>query len=162
MLAGQLLHRVQAAIDLRGIGQGLFDPAAQGAGAHGGGRLVQQPQQAALFAAAPDAFGQLQVAAGVPVQQHGAAALIDPQRGDVLHGVALGLCQVAHHGTGGAGARAVFLIQPQGRKVLQMKMSAQGLRGILILVPGGGLLRGRLRLMAQAGPQPHQIVGDHL
>ena len=72
--AGQLLPRHRVRRQRRhlilpdgnggGIAQGLLDPGPDQPVAHGGLRLVQHPQQRALFLLAPDGLGQLQGAPG--------------------------------------------------------------------------------------------------
>ena len=115
MLAGKLLHRIQAALDLLLVDQRLLDPGTQQSSAHGGGRLVQQRQQRTFLVAAADGLRQLQIAPGVAIQQHGLAALVNAQLGDVLQRVFLGLGEVFHQRTRSAGSRLVLLRQAQGR-----------------------------------------------
>ena len=95
-LAGELLHGAQARLDGVLALQGLLDPRAQQPSAHGGGGLVQQPEQGTLARMAAVALCQLKVAARAAVEEHGVLPLVDGDVGDVLQGVLLGLQQVAH------------------------------------------------------------------
>ena len=162
MLAGELLHRVQAALDLLPVDQRLLDPRAQQAAAHGRGRLVHQRQQASLALAAADGLGQFQVAAGVAVQQHRLCALIDAQPGDVLQGVLLRVSEVAHQRARRAGRRFVFLAQAQGGQVAQVEVTAEGLGGVGQLIPRAGLLGGAGDFPAHALAQLHHVADDDL
>ena len=55
----QLLYGAAAVANGLGVQQGAFQPAAEGAAAHGGLGLIQYPQQAALLFSAAEGFGQL-------------------------------------------------------------------------------------------------------
>ena len=63
-------HGGAAPVDLRDGQQGPLQPRAHHAAAHGGLRLVQYPQEAALLLLAPEGLGQLQVAPGRQIQLH--------------------------------------------------------------------------------------------
>ena len=80
----------------------------------------------------------------------------------MLQRILLGVGQVAHQRACSAGPQAVFLAETQRGQILQVEMAAQRVAGVLVLIPGGGLLGAGGVLPAQAGPQAHQVVGDDL
>ena len=74
--------------------QGALDPGAQQAAAHGGGGLVQYPQQRPPPALAPGGLGQFQIAKRHPVQRHIALGFVVLRGDDVGQGVFLGLRKI--------------------------------------------------------------------
>ena len=66
----QAFHRVEAVVDDLAGDQGLFQPAAQQPLAHGGGGLVQHPEQGAPLFPPAHGLGQLQVGPGDGRQVH--------------------------------------------------------------------------------------------
>ena len=160
VLMGEFFHGVQSAVDGRFVHERLFDPAPQQPSTHGGGGFIHQPQERAFLGTVPQAFRQFQIAPGIPIQQHGFRSLINPQSGDVLQRILLGVAQVMHQGSCRTGTGTVFLRQPQGRQILQGKMLAQGFRRILILEAAAAFLRGRNFLPQVAGMELHQVGGN--
>ena len=160
VLMGEFFHGVQSAVDGRFVHERLFDPAPQQPSTHGGGGFIHQPQERAFLGTVPQAFRQFQIAPGIPIQQHGFRALINPQGGDVLQRILLSVAQVMHQCPCRTGTGTVFLRQPQGRQILQGKMLAQGFRCILILEAAAAFLRGRDFLPEVAGMELHQVGGN--
>ena len=154
----QFLHRVQPAVDLLFVQQWLFHPAAQQSAAHCGARLVDQAQQRALPAVAPQALRQFQVPPGVLVQQHRPAVLGKPQGPDMLQAVLLGLVQVAQQRARRAGG-VLPVVQAQCRQLAQVEMLAQRLFRVPFLEPGLGL-SAQAADLARRGGERRRIVAD--
>ena len=83
------------------VAQRPGQPAAQEPTAHGGGGVVQHPGQGVLGAAG-QALGQLQVAAGGGVQDHGRLPVLRGQAAQVGEGGALGVADILEQAAGRA------------------------------------------------------------
>ena len=104
------------AADLYGIQQGLFQPAADHAAAHGGVGLVQNPQQAAFLFLAAHGFGQFQIPTGVEIQFHKQSGGIHLQLPDVLEIIFLDKQQLFQQSAAGpnGGRQSCQTKLPQG------------------------------------------------
>ena len=101
-------HRVQAGVDGRRVHQGLLDPGAEQALAHGSLGLVQHPEQGALFLPAAHGLGEFQVGPGHRGKAHVLGVGVVLHRTDALDAVLLGLLEVAQQHAHRVGHHAVL------------------------------------------------------
>ena len=167
-----------AAIDLRDGQQRPLQPRAHQPPAHGGFRLVQHPQEAALFLLAAQRLGQLQIAAGREVQLHELAPAVVFQIVHMGQIGFLGLMQIAQQGAqrqkhGGVvpgqtlqGIVAELAadqllrrlhLEPGGRQLFQMAVKLLLQKGVQRLVKKGRLVEHRL-----GGSKAAQFVDELL
>ena len=104
-------HRLLPPLDTWHRNQRLFQPLPQHTGAHGGAGFVQHPQKAALFLAAAERFGELQIAAGSIVQLHKLTAAINLQPVDIGKVVFLCFMQIGKQTAHGADQHLLFRLR---------------------------------------------------
>ncbi len=126
-LLPQGAHGVQPLANAVDIKQRLLHPAAQQASAHGGCRLIKQPQQRAPGVLAAKALGQLQIAAGVHVKGHGITRRLHLKADNVLEVSHLGVHQVVQQSPRGRGRGLHGGIQPQRLQRAHLKVAQQTL-----------------------------------
>ena len=103
----QALHRVEAVVDDGAGYQRLFQPAAQQALAHGGGSLIQNPQQGPPLLPAPHGLGELQIGAGHVGQVHVLGLGVADHRLEAADALNLGVVQVLQQSAHGVFHQAV-------------------------------------------------------
>ena len=162
-LPQQLSHRGVAALDGQHREERPLHPGAQHPCAHRGAGLVQHPEEAAPLFPAAQGFGQLQAAAGGPIQLHIAPAVEHVQAADVAEVEFLGLGDVAQQGSHGAD-RLVCLSQAGFIHVPEAKVLAEGGGCRHIFKEIGGRLQHGVQLLAQElpdGPLLQRANGEH-
>ena len=85
----------------RNVEQGLADPAAHQASAHGAARLIQHPQQRAFDGGGAPAFKQFQVAPRVRIERHVGVGVVGLKRGKLAQDALLRLLHVGQHCSSG-------------------------------------------------------------
>ena len=86
----ELLHRIQAAADLRRAEKRLLNPRADQALAHGRAGLIQHPEQGPALFLVPHGFEQFQIPAGIQVQPHKLSAAVELDLRHTLQSCPLG------------------------------------------------------------------------
>ena len=132
-LFDQLLNSGQTARDLRGAEQRPLHPRAQQTAAHGGLRLVEDPEKAPALFLAAHRLRQLEIPPGSKIELHEFARNIELQLADVRQIVLLQIPQRQQQRTGR---------QRHARKLRQAKL----LRAFAELRSDRGLTQGRVKL----------------
>ena len=154
----QLVHGGEAAFDGHRAQQRPLDPGAQHAPAHGGLGLVQHPQQRAALFAAAQRLGQLQIAAGGPVQLHIASAVEHVQAADVVHVAFLRLGDVGQQRPRGADGGAL-LAQTALVHVGKAELAAQADGGAQIFKAVAAALDHGVQLLLQEADDGALVLG---
>ena len=106
-LFDQAFHRVEPAVDDLAGDEGLFQPAAQQPLAHGGGRLVQHPEQGAPLFPPAHGLGQFQVGAGDGGQVHILRLGVADDRFEAADALDLGVVEVLQQAAHGVADQAL-------------------------------------------------------